>query len=289
MSASQQQPDRSWLEQPAVSYGAWRACVEERRDVVDPIAVLNLHQLLDRPGEPPEALPILWHLVAFREQGAHAELSPDGHPRTGTFLPPMSGRQRMFAGSRIHRAGALLVGDGLHRVSRVVDVEVKNGRAGELVFVTVRHFITGPNGWVQQDDSLVYREPIALQIPARSPDPADPWRLTYRIDPALLFRYSAITYNAHRIHYDRDYARVVAGYPGLVVHGPLQATFLADLAGRHLADEAIDDFTFKATAPAFDTADFEAAARPSAGGVALTGRSDDVITMQATAHVTDHA
>lgn len=289
MSASQQQPDSSWLEQPAVTHGAWRASVEQRRDVVDPIAVLNLHQLLDRPGGPPEALPILWHLVAFREQGAQAELSPDGHPRTGTFLPPMSGRQRMFAGSRIRRAGALLVGDELDRQSRVVGIDVKNGRAGELVFVTVRHVITGPNGWVQQDDSLVYREPIALQIPARSQEPADPWRLTRRIDPALLFRYSAITYNAHRIHYDRDYARVVGGYPGLVVHGPLQATFLAELAGRHLTEEAIDDFSFRATAPAFDTADFEAAARPGAGGVVLTGRSDGVITMQATAHVTEQA
>lgn len=110
-----------------------------------------------------------------------------------------------------------------------------------------------------------------------------------RIGPPLLFRYSAITYNAHRIHYDRDYARDVEGYPGLLVHGPLQATLLADLAGRHLPEEEIIDFRYRATAPAFDTADYELSASPVDGGVALTGRSAGVVTMRGTAHLEEQA
>ena len=284
-----------------MSYGSWRATVQEAHDVVEASAVTNLHHLLDRPGDPPPALPILWHLAAFREQCPQADLSPDGHPRTGDFLPPMSGRQRMFAGSRIRRGGALLVGDALHRVSRVVAVDVKHGRSGEMVFVGVRHLITGPNGWVWQNDTIVYREPAGPTAaprrpeppepagPARPAEPSRPWLVTRRIDPPLLFRYSAITYNAHRIHYDRDYARDVEGYPGLLVHGPLQATLLADLAGRHLPEEEIIDFGYRATAPAFDTADYELSAGPVDGGVALTGRSAGVVTMRATAHLEEQA
>ncbi|SIM46639.1 FAS1-like dehydratase domain-containing protein [Micromonospora cremea] len=279
-----EEPDRSWLEEPSVVHGAWQASVERAEDVLSPTAVTNLHHLLDRAGDPPQAIPVMWHLVAFTPRCPQAELSPDGHPWTGSFLPPMAARQRMFAGSRVRRQGVLRSGDVLEQVSRVTSVDVKHGRAGELVFVGVRHLLTGPSGWICQDDTIVYREPAPLRTPPPADEPG-PWTMTKVVDPVLLFRYSAITYNAHRIHYDRSYACDVEGYPGLVVHGPLQATLLADLAGRHVPEHLIADFSFRATAPAFDTADFEMTGRPIAGGVELTGRSGGAVTMRATARL----
>ncbi|MEV0842243.1 hypothetical protein AB0I55_22230 [Actinocatenispora sera] len=280
-----EEPDRSWLDEPPVVHGTWQSSVERADDVLSPAAVANLHDLLDRAGDPPMAIPVMWHLAAFTPRSPQAELSPDGHPRTGAFLPPMAGRQRMFAGSRVRRRGVLRPGDPLERISRVTSIDVKRGRAGELVFVGVRQLLTGPRGWVCQDDTIVYREPAPLRTPPPAAAEPDPWTRTRIIDAPLLFRYSAITYNAHRIHYDRSYACDVEGYPGLVVHGPLQATLLADLAGRHVPEDLIVDFSFRATAPAFDTADYELTGRPTAGAVELTGRSGGAVTMRATARL----
>jgi 3-methylfumaryl-CoA hydratase len=209
-----------------------------REDLVTATAARALHDLLDRPGEAPQdgdPLPILWHWLAFLPQARQAELGDDGHPRTGDFLPETKGLRRMYAGGEVRVTGAPRVGERMTRTSEVVDVTRKRGRSGELLFVTVEHRIDA--GIVERSD-IVYREPA----PAKAATAGEAV-----IDPTLLFRFSALTYNAHRIHYDRDYATAVEGYPGLVVHGPLQAILLANTVTR-----PVTRFAFRSIAPAFD-------------------------------------
>ncbi len=184
----------------------------------------------------PEIVPPLWHWTLFQEWlPAHA-LGADGHPRRGGFLPalPDFGR-RMWAGGRVRFIRDLRVGDAVTRFSTVRSVQEKTGRSGRLVFVTVHHAINGPDGpAIDEEQDLVYCGTNSLAVGAPAPvedAPAGP-RAELCPDPVLLFRYSALTGNGHRIHYDLDYARTVEGYPGLVVHGPLQATLLAGLLRR---------------------------------------------------------
>jgi len=198
----------------------------------------------------PEILPPLWHWTLFQEWLPPEGLGPDGHPRRGGFLPalPELGR-RMWAGGRVRFLCPLRAGDAVTRMSTVTSIDEKIGRSGRLVFVTVHHTISGPSGpAISEDQDLVYRGPDG---PAVAPGEAMPNAL-YRPrgevcpDPVLLFRYSALTGNGHRIHYDMDYARTVEGYPGLVVHGPLQATLLAGLL-RHPPGR----FHYRGRRPAF--------------------------------------
>src|SRR5712691_3177391 len=185
-----------------------------------------------------EGLPFLWHWVYLLDRPTQAELGPDGHPLRGTIGAfPGLGRRRMWAGGRVRASGPLRCGDLATKRSRVLSVQEKQGRSGPLTFIMVEHQIFQRDHVViDEQQNIVYREAAfpAGQPPAPSEEgpavrPADgEWAI--EVSPTLLFRFSALTYNAHRIHYDRDYARHVEGYPGLLTHGPLQALAMAEAA-----------------------------------------------------------
>ena len=250
----------------------WTPTALHECDQVTAGAAHALHDLLEAPGEPPQEgdrLPILWHWLAFPPRARQSELGADGHPTTGTFLPPTGGRQRMFAGASVASSGELQVGGRLERTSSVSEVREKQGRSGPLMFVTVDRELRGRAAKVQERDTVVYKEcPTAPAAPSdgaaiHDDDAAWPWVRAVPVDPVLLFRFSALTYNAHRVHYDRDYAVGVEGYPGLVVHGPLQALLLADLAARVLPGTVVSRFSFRSHAAVFDGAPLELRARPT--------------------------
>jgi 3-methylfumaryl-CoA hydratase len=250
---------------------SWTPITERRSDRVTQEAARSLHDLLDRPGAAPTAgdrLPLLWHWLAFTPQARQSELGPDGHPRTGGFLPPTAGRRRMYAGGHVSVTGDVHIDERLQRTSEVTDVREKQGRSGPLLFVTVDHEIAAPGGAILDRNDIVYREPEPQASPVASVhslnDAEWTWGRTVPIDPVLLFRISALTYNAHRIHYDREYAKTVEGYPGLVVHGPLQAILLADLANRTFPDHPVTSFAFRSIAPAFDDSALELRGRRNA-------------------------
>lgn len=237
----------------------WTPVVEQTDDVVTPEAAAALHGLLDAPGLPPRAhdpLPPLWHWLAFLPHVPQRELGPDGHPKQGGFLPPTRLPRRMFAGGRLDLPTPVAVGRRLHRTSVVTSVTEKAGRSGDLLFVEVTHELASAGRTVIIEvQDLVYRGPSAASGGGGAPFHEDgTWTLQEELstDPTLLFRFSALTYNAHRIHYDRAYATEVEGYPGLVVHGPLQAMALAELCRRHLPDRRVAAFAFRARRPAFD-------------------------------------
>lgn len=211
-----------------------------------------------------EGLPLLWHWVYLLDRPAQAELGPDGHPLRGTIAAfPAPGRRRMWAGGRIRTSGPLRCGERATKRSRVLSVLEKQGRSGPLTFIVVEHQIL-QRGQVVIDEQqdIVYREAAssASQLSAPPQDgpaaqPADgDWVI--EISPSLLFRFSALTYNAHRIHYDRDYAMQVEGYPGLLTHGPLQALAMAEAAraaGCHGdRSDSRQQFHYRLTSPLFD-------------------------------------
>ncbi|MHB1785394.1 MAG: HTD2 family dehydratase [Acidimicrobiales bacterium] len=239
---------------------------EERDDAVTASMAAALHGLLDADGPAPGAgdpLPPLWHWLVFVPDAPQRHLGPDGHPKLGGFLPPTRLRRRMFAGGRINLTAAVAVGQPLHRHSLVTSVTEKSGRSGDLVFVEITHDLSaGGRQAITEVQDLVYR---GSQVGAgtgrdgqvagagdHASDTSWSWRHELATDPTLLFRFSALTYNAHRIHYDRAYATEVEGYPGLVVHGPLQAIALAELCRRHVGDRHVVSFVFRARRPAFD-------------------------------------
>lgn len=232
--------------------------------------------LLDQPaldvGAP---LPPLWHWFSFLDHPAQTEIGSDGHPAAGHFLPPIPHRRRMFAGGRWHRTagvGPIRVGDEVTSESSVSSIEPKTGRSGEMAFVTIRNELSrdGELAAVEEQD-IVYRseppdDPGAVPAlgastsgprpdaaPAAAPDGAAPAEHELRIDPdpPLLFRYSALTYNTHRIHYDQPYATGVEGYPGLVVHGPLLALLALELPRRNRPAEDVLEFRYRLRKPAF--------------------------------------
>ena len=241
---------------------------------------LALAALLDI--EPPDleadGLPPLWHWVYLLDHPATADLGPDGHALTGGVVtPPGVGRRRMFAGGRLRVDGPLRVNEPATRSSRVVSTEDKTGRTGLLTFVTVAHEISQRDQVVVVDEQdLVYRDatpaPLVIGEPAPDVELIDGER-EVPIDPALLFRFSALTYNGHRIHYDRDYARDIEGYPGLVVHGPLQAILMAESArGR---GSGTGTFEYRLVSPLFDHQGLVVSAtrvRDRRGRVTATGK-----------------
>lgn len=244
----------------------WKPVTETADDVVSETAAAALHGLLDAPGPPPgfgDSLPPLWHWLAFLPVSAQQELGADGHLRIGRFMPPVPLPRRMFAGGSLRFAGAVTVGSSLHRESVVSKVDEKDGRTGPLVFVEVMHRIAGGDrASIEEAQSIVYRERSSTDggaepLPSKAhpgPDIDWTWRGELATDSTLLFRFSALTYNAHRIHYDRAYAMDVEGYPGLIVHGPLQAVALAELCRRNLPHRKLSSFDFRSLRPAFDGA-----------------------------------
>jgi 3-methylfumaryl-CoA hydratase len=257
---------------------AWRDWIGRRRaagDVLDALRVRAMHATLDVPGDPPgpgAPLPPLWHWLFFWETAARSGLGYDGHAAKGEFLPPIDLPRRMWAGSRVRFLKPLAVGAGVTRHSEIADVAVKPGRSGRLAFVTVRHRIhhaDDPAVALEEEHDIVYREPAGRDALARpgEPAPSSPsWSMAVTPDPVLLFRYSALTFNGHRIHYDRDFATGQEGYRGLVVHGPLLATLMTQLAARSKPGHPLSTFAFRALRPVFDTAPFRVAGEPSADG-----------------------
>ena len=241
----------------AVDLQQWVGKTEDRQDVIAPWPAKALAATLDRNDSDPVeggALPQGWHWLYFLEARRASEVGPDGHPKRGGFLPPVALPRRMWAGGRIEFLQPLRFGDSVNRVSEIVKVEQKTGATGSLVFVTVRHTVkVGDVPSVIEEQDIVYRE-AAKVSDASPPGKAAPttagWSREVNPDPVLLFRYSALTFNSHRIHYDKDYATGEEHYLGLVVHGPLQTTLLLDLCRRH-SEALVKRLEYRAMSPLF--------------------------------------
>jgi len=218
-------------------------------------AVLNLPDPAHKAGEP---LPPLWQWLYFLNWPPGQELGADGHPSNGRFLPPLPHRQRMWAGGRCAITEPLRFGESAERVSSLASVTAKRGSTGEMLFVTERReFRQRGRTCLVEEQDIVYRSgrsagqhPSAVDELAR-PHGDEPWRLPLRPGPALLFRFSALTANAHRIHYDAPYCRDEEGYPGLVVHGPLLALLMLELARRHAPDRQVHSLSYRLRRPVF--------------------------------------
>ncbi|MGE5522446.1 MAG: MaoC family dehydratase N-terminal domain-containing protein [Rhodospirillaceae bacterium] len=219
-------------------------------------ATLDVPNPAPRKGDP---MPPGWHWLYFLEAKPASELGPDGHPRRGGFLPPVSLPRRMWAGGRLAFHEPLRVGDELRRDSEIVSVSEKTGKTGALVFVTVRHTVHA-NGKlaVVEDHDIVYREaakPDDAPVQARPAPTSSAWRRDVAPDPVLLFRFSALTFNGHRIHYDLDYVRNEEHYPGLIVHGPLQTMLMLELCRAH-GPRPVKKLDYRAQHPVFHTERF---------------------------------
>jgi len=270
----------------------WVGRTERRGDRITPVPLAALAATLDRDDPAPakgSAIAPLRHWLYFLPLAPTRELGPDGHPKRGGFLPPVPLPRRMWAGGRLQFRRPLRVGDAIERTSTIASVDTKRGKSGTLVFVLVRHEIAvaGEVAIVEEHD-IVYREAPRQgdPPPARKQAQADvEWKRDVVPGDVLLFRYSALTFNGHRIHYDRRYVTTEEGYPGLVVHGPLIATLLADLARDRVAPSELATFSFRAVAPLFDTAPFAVCGRRDAdGGVRLWAQdAEGRLAMEASA------
>lgn len=270
---------------------AWEGRSETLNEPITAAPVRGLAAALDRDADPLAAgaeLPALWHWLYFLPRAPQREIGADGHPRLGGFLPPVPLPRRTWAGGRLQWHAPLRVGDDVQRTSTIASVTHKAGRSGDLVFVVLRHELrSGGVLALTEEQDLVYRAPAQPGDPAPQPQAAPAsarWSREVRPDPVLLFRYSALTFNGHRIHYDRPYATEAEGYPGLVVHGPLIATLLADLARRERPQARVSAFNFKAVRPTSDLHPFRVCGEPAADGQGATLWAQDHegwLTMQA--------
>ncbi len=259
----------------------WIGATETLHDTATPGPVQALCATLDRADKlprPGDVLPRLWHWLYFLPMTRASELGPDGHARRGGFLPPVELPRRMWAGGRYRFLQDLHVGEAISRTSTILDVSAKSGRSGALVFVKVGHAISGEHGLaIEEEHDIVYR---GLPNPGEAP-PAPPqapeaftWDRRVVADDVLLFRYSALTFNGHRIHYDRSYVTEVEGYPGLIVHGPLIATLLMELY-REQDGRPLKAFSFRAVSPTFDVAPFLLRGQPTETGARLWAQGED--------------
>ena len=262
----------------------WRPGTAQLSRRVDPWPAAAFADLIgaDPPRlDPGDPLPPLWHWFYLLDHPAQADIGADGHPVGGPFLPPIPGRRRMFAGGRLRLDAPIGVGAELSSRSAVADVSVKSGRSGDLAFVTVRHELTAdgvPVGTEEQD--IVYRSepdgpdgaaPRVVPRPATgAPEPPGEWRSELATDPVLLFRFSALTYNGHRIHYDRPYATQAEGYPDLVVHGPLLALLALELPRIGAPEQQVRSFAYRLVRPAFLPARLISVGRPTASLAEIT-------------------
>ncbi len=250
----------------------WVGRTERRDDQASAAPLAGLSATLDR--DDPEPLPgtdiaPLAHWMYFLPRVPQHAIGPDGHARRGDFLPPVPLPRRMWAGGRLEFRHPLQVGEDISRSSRILKVDAKRGRSGPLVFVTVRHEVANGRGVaIVEDHDIVYREAARPGDVAPTPETA-PTDSSFerRIvpDPVMLFRYSALTFNGHRIHYDRSYVTQEEGYPGLIVHGPLIATLLLDLLRRERPGARVKRFSFTALKPVFDLHAFEVCGRDEGG------------------------
>ena len=272
----------------ALELQRWVGRSRTRTDTPSALRVAELAATLDDPGNYPggSELPPGWHWILFHEIGPTAVLGPDGHLPRGDFLPAVTLPRRMWAGGRLRFHAPLRVDDPVERTSRIASVSEKRGRNGALVFVTVKHELRGTSGLaIEEEQDIVYRE-AAAGAPAPQPPPhREPaWTAEIRATEALLFRYSALIFNAHRIHYDREYATRVEGYGGLVVHGPLIATFLLELARKNGARLA--SVAYRGVSPLFDGAPFRVRGQPKGKSLDLWAETPAAgLAMSATAEL----
>ena len=256
----------------------WIGRGQEVSDVVTAAPLACLNATLDRDDPEPrigDLLPPSGHWLYFLSATRQSELDANGHAKKGNFLPPVPLERRMWAGGHLHFQAPLRVGDAITRSSEIMDVTLKEGKSGPLVFVVVRHRVSGPDGLaIEEDHDIVYRgapPQSTLAPPPQAPEhrgEAD-WQRTIDPDPVLLFRYSALIFNGHRIHFDRDYVMQDEGYPGLIVHGPLIATLLMDLCRREAPDRRLIRFDYRARGPIFDLGPFSVNGRLVDGGAEL--------------------
>ncbi|MEO6293372.1 MAG: MaoC family dehydratase N-terminal domain-containing protein [Burkholderiaceae bacterium] len=251
-------------------------------------ATLDREDALPVPGT---VLPPLWHWLYFLPQYRQSEIGADGHAKRGGFLPPVPLPRRMWAGGRLQwlPENPLRLGDAVRRISRIDSVTHKTGRTGDLLFVLVKHEVHNARGLALiEEHDIVYRAAAQSEDPVPASVPAEKgaaWQREILPDAVLLFRYSALTFNGHRIHYDSPYVTDVEGYPGLIVHGPLIATLLVDLVRRHTPGAFIKRFDFKAVRPTFDLHPLRLNGQPSEDGKTVrvwAGDHEGWLTMQGT-------
>jgi len=262
---------------PEVDVTAWIGRRETVQDDCSPAQALSVAAMLNLDASQIAAgteLPLLWQWFYFLPRAPQSKLSVDGHPERGGFLPPITLPRRMFAGARVTVHHPLKLGRPATREGTILNVRETSGKSGRLAFVTVGYrFLQDGVLCLDEEQDIVYREPgaaVPAPIVAERPALADgAFSEEFTPDSRLLFRFSALTFNAHRIHYDRPYAMQEEGYPGLVVHGPLIALLLAELAQRN-APRPLAKFSFKGMAPLFDI-----------GSVRLSGLHGERITLAA--------
>jgi 3-methylfumaryl-CoA hydratase len=271
----------------------WIGRTEEASDIVTAQLVKGLRATLFLDiGTPKagDAAPFTVHWCLAQPVYPMSMLGPDGHPTRGGFLPPVPLPRRMWAGGEIEFLEPLRVGDEATRSSRIADVAVKTGSTGTLCFVSVNHEITTSRGIaIRERQDIVYRDVAtggqnATPAKSASAPPTAKHRESHMADPVLLFRYSALTFNGHRIHYDRDYVTKVEGYPGLIFHGPMQAAMLVEFAAKLHGGIAPKKFSYRGVQPLFEGSEFSVNANETAAGLDVwVANSEGVPTMKGTA------
>lgn len=256
----------------------WIGREEERRETISAAHAAALAASLDLPaprdGDP---LPPGWQWLFFNAAPPRATLGADGLPTHGDFMPPIDLPRRMWAGDRIQYVSPLPIGAAAVKHSKIANIERKSGKAGQLCFVTMEHRISsGGEVRIVEDHTLVFRAPPSgPQPPLARYEEAAQWVERFTPDPVLLFRYSALTFNGHRIHYDQPYARDVEGYADLVVHGPLTATLLHGFAQKHGGGRRLARFDLRAVNPLYVSRPFTLEGRPEGEGLLVWARGPD--------------
>jgi 3-methylfumaryl-CoA hydratase len=270
-------------------FSAWVGKTQTAIDRLEPARSNALRAILgDEPAlDNGDALPVLHHWLYFWDVRAGDALARDGHLARGDFLPPISLPRRMWAGGRLEFHAPLLLGEQVQKQSTIQKIQRKSGNSEELIFVTVRHELSGEGGLaISEEQDIVYREAAKSNAAAAPESEATPrpsqWRQSLMPDPVLLFRYSALTMNGHRIHYDRPYAETEEDYPALVVHGPLQATLLAMLAEKGL-QRPLRRFEFRGKSAAFEGRPLDICGDIDGDGATLWTEQQGLTNMVATA------
>ncbi len=242
---------------------SWVGNTQSVTDTLDPKQARLMEAAMDRPMslKAGDELPPCWQWIYFLDAAPMSGLGRDGHAALGEFLPPVALPRRMWAGGRLKFEKPIYLGEIIEKRSTITNITMKSGKSGQLCFVTVRHDVLGEDGGLRlsEEQDLVYRDEAPANAPAPAPVLCPPNSVSQKEispSPVQLFRYSALTFNSHRIHYDRSYCTDVESYPGLIYHGPLSATVLADLAIKTHKGKRLKSFDFRAAAPIFDTAPF---------------------------------
>lgn len=259
------------------NFDAWLGKTEQYPDVCNDKPIKMMQAIFNQYGQPIDSLPLLYHWLYFLPIANQENVSEDGHPAKGGFLPPIPFPKRMWAGGRLQFLQPILPNQSLRRESQILKIDFKQGKSGDLYFVTVKHSIyTSDNAntpeslAIVEEQDIVYRQASSnlsnvnttakptpsVAVSAELPQRQYSYKIPFSADTVMLFRYSALTYNGHKIHYDRDYAMQKEGYPGLVVHGPFLATLLLHFLQQEFPDKTVASFEFRAVQPMFDFNEF---------------------------------